>query len=145
MTGWLLDTDALSAFGPGKPPISPSAAAWFREHTDLLFLSTITVAEIVGGIAKLQRTGATRRAGDLHRWFDRMLSLYRERVLPFDLAAAQIAGALSDAAVAKGRHPGLADVAIGAIAKSQQLVVLTLNLRHFEPLGVETLNPFELD
>ena len=66
---------------------------------------------------------------------------YADRVLPFDLTAARIAGALSDAASAKGRHPGFADVAIAAIAKSRELVMLTLNLRHFDHLGVETLNP----
>jgi hypothetical protein len=45
------------------------------------------------------------------------------------------------ASSAKGRHPGFADVAIAAIAKSRELVILTLNLRHFDHLGVETLNP----
>ena len=71
-----------------------------------------------------------------------MLSFYADRVLPFDLAAARIAGVLSDAALADGRHPGFADVAIAAIAKSRELVILTLNLRHFHPLGIDTLNPF---
>ena len=55
-----------------------------------------------------------------------MLSLYSDRVLPFDLIAAQTAGALNDRAYASGRHPGFADVAIAAIAKSRQLVILTL-------------------
>ena len=50
-------------------------------------------------------------------------------------------GALSDAALADGRNPGFADVAIAAIAKSRELVILTLNLRHFGPLGVDALNP----
>jgi len=74
-----------------------------------------------------------------------MLSLYADRVLGFDLPAARIAGALGDAARAGGRHPGFADVAIAAIAKSRELVVLTLNLRHFHPLGIDALNPFEAD
>ena len=62
-----------------------------------------------------------------------MLSFYADRVLPFDLTAARIAGALSDAAQAEGRHPGFADVAIAAIAKSRELAIVTLNLRHFAP------------
>jgi toxin FitB len=40
-------------------------------------------------------------------------------------------------------HPGFADVAIAAIAKSRELAVVTLNLRHFEPIAVDTFNPFE--
>ena len=143
MTGWLLDTNVLSAFAPDKPPITPETAAWFRERTDALFLSTVTVAEIEAGIAKLRRSGARRRAGDLRGWFDRIVTLYGDRILAFDLAAARIAGALSDAATADGHHPGFADVAIAAIARAQQLVVVTGNLRHFDALGVETWNPLE--
>jgi toxin FitB len=79
----------------------------------------------------------------LSRWFDRILDNYADRLLSFDLAAARVAGPLGDAAQAAGRHPGFADVAIAAIAMSRELVVLTLNLRHFDPLGIDALNPFE--
>jgi predicted nucleic acid-binding protein len=41
--------------------------------------------------------------------------------------------------------PAFADVALAAIARSRQLVILTLNLRHFDPLGVATLNPLDPD
>ena len=78
-------------------------------------------------------------------WFERMLSFYADRVLPFDLEAARLAGALGDTAQARGRNPGFADVAIAAIAKARGLVILTVNQRHFEPLPVEALNPFALD
>jgi hypothetical protein len=145
VTGWLLDTNILSAFAPGKLAVPADVAAWFDEHTDELFLSAITAAEIEAGISLLRRTGSGRRADQLTDWFERMLSFYSDRVLPFDLAAARIAGALSDAARAGGRHPGFADVAIAAIAKSRELVIVTLNLRHFEPLGVDTLNLFDPD
>jgi len=143
MRGWLLDTSVVSAFGPGKRPIPRATAAWFRARTEALYLSTISAAEIEAGIAKLRRTGSGRRADNLRQWFDRLLDDYVDRLLSFDLVAARIAGALGDAAQAAGRHPGFADVAIGAIAKAQELMVLTLNLRHFDPLGVDTLNPFD--
>jgi toxin FitB len=145
VTGWLLDTNILSAFAPGKPAVPSNTADWFAEHTNELFLSAITAAEIEAGIAQLRRTGSGRRANQLNDWFERLLSFYADRVLSFDLAAARVAGALSDAARAGGRHPGFADIAIAAIAKSRELVIVTLNLRHFEPLGVDTLNPFDLD
>lgn len=50
MTGWMLDTNILSAFAPGKPTIEPSLAGWFDERSDQLFLSAITAAEIEAGI-----------------------------------------------------------------------------------------------
>jgi predicted nucleic acid-binding protein len=137
----LLDTNVLSALTPKRSALASGVAKWFADRTDALFLPVIAVAEIEAGIAKLRRTGATRRAGELKAWFERILGFYADRVLPFDLAAARIAGELSDAAEAVGRPPGFADIAIAAIAKSRGLVVLTLNVRHFEPLGVEVLDP----
>lgn len=98
MTGWLLDTNILGAFGPGKLAVPADVTAWFDEHTDELFLSAITAAKIEAGISQLRRTGSGRRADQLTDWFERMLSFYSDRVLPFDFAAARIAGALSDAA-----------------------------------------------
>ncbi|HEY3912385.1 MAG TPA: PIN domain-containing protein [Stellaceae bacterium] len=142
MTGWLLDTNALSAFAPGKRPISDEITIWFEDRTDTLFLSTVTAAEIEAGIAQLRRMGAARRADNLREWFDRILDAYAERILSFDLLAARIAGKIGDAALAVGRHPGFPDVAIAAIAMSRDLVVLTLNRRHFDALGVEVFNPF---
>jgi predicted nucleic acid-binding protein len=140
----LLDTNVLSAFAPGKPDVTPAMAAWFNERTDELFLSAITAAEIEAGIANQRRTGSSQGADELRDWFERMLTFYADRILPFDLGAARIAGMLSDAAQADGRHPGFADVAIAAIAKSRELAILTLNLRHFDPLGVDARNPFNL-
>lgn len=142
MTGWLIDTNVLSAFGPDKPAPGSEVTFWLRERADALFLSSITAAEIEAGIAKLRRTGGTRRAEGLRSWLDQIQEQYAERLLPFDLPAAQIAGQFIDSAQAQGRYPGFADIAIAAIAKSRQLVLLTVNLRHFESLGIETLNPF---
>jgi hypothetical protein len=142
VNGWLLDTDVLGAFAPGRPSIPEDTAAWFDERTEALYLSAITAAEIEGGIAKLFRTGSARRGDALRVWFERILSVYADRVLFFDLAAARVAGALGDAAQAAGRHPGFADVAIAGIAKVRELVVVTVNQRHFDPLGVEVFNPF---
>jgi hypothetical protein len=143
VTGWLLDTNILSAFAPGKPALPPEVATWFSDRTDELYLSVITAAEVEAGISKLRRTGSARRADDLYAWFERMLSFYADRVLPFDLTTARIAGALSDTAQAGGRHLGFVDAAIAAIATSRKLVILTWNLGHFDPLGVDALDPID--
>jgi predicted nucleic acid-binding protein len=64
-------------------------------------------------------------------------------VIAFDLAAARVAGALSDLARSKGIAPGFADIMLAATARSRDLTILTRNIRHFEPLGVQTVNPFD--
>ena len=76
-------------------------------------------------------------------WFEIMLHLYGERVLPFDVAAARLAGKLTDKAPAAGHSPGVAAIAIATTAESRSLTVLTHNLRHFAPLGISVIDPFE--
>ena len=113
------------------------------ENSDRLFLSSITIAEIEAGIAKIGRQGSARKADRLKEWLETLLHLYADRVLAFDVPAARIAGRLSDGARAKGVSPGFPDLAIAATAVVHRLAVLTRNIRHFTPLGVEAHNPFE--
>lgn len=138
---YLVDTDVLSAGAPSRRRASAALILWMDRNSDRLFLSTITVAEIADGIAKARREGARRKATDLAGWLEAVLHLYGDRILPFDVAAARVAGALSDRARSKGQNPGFPDLAIAATAVIHQLTVLTGNLRHFTPLGVAAHNP----
>lgn len=143
MTGYLLDTNVISAFAPDKVPVSSNVTAWFEAQTDCLFLSAVSLAEIEAGIAKLGRSGAARRASDLTEWLDRLLALYANKTLAFDVSAARLAGPIADRAKASGHDPGFTDIAIAAIARAHGLAILTRNSRHFRPLGSMLLDPFE--
>jgi toxin FitB len=142
VTGYLVDTDVISSGAPSKHPVPLPLIKWMDEHSDRLFISCVTVAEIEEGIAKAHRKGSQRKAERLAQWLETLLHLYRERVLPFDVGCARIAGRLSDGAAARGASPGFADLAIAATAAAHQLTVLTGNVRHFAPLGVAVHNPF---
>ena len=139
---YLVDTDVVSSGAPARRHRSTSSA-WLEEHSDELFLSTVTVAEITSGIVKMARIGRADRARDLGTWLELVLHLYGGRVLAFDVAAARAAGELLDKARSSGHSPGFADIAIAATAASRGLTVLTRNLRHFRPLGIAVMNPFE--
>jgi toxin FitB len=143
VTGYLLDTNVVSAFAPGRSGTPPELALWLESNTDLLFLSVISIVEVEAGISKLQRTGANTRADSLTAWIEQILGAYNERVLAFDLAAGRLAGALSDRARAAGSNPGFADIAIAATAQRYDLVLLTANVRDFRAIGVRYANPFE--
>lgn len=43
---------------------------------------------------------------------------------------------MEEAASAQGKNPGLADILIAATAATNELTVITANIRHFEALGV---------
>ena len=107
-----------------------------------LFLSAVSIFEIEDGIAKAKREGATRKAADFATWFMQVLDFYADRILPMDAAIASIAGSFSDIARGQGKAPGMADIIIAATAKHHGLIVLTRNVRHFDGLGVEVIDPF---
>ncbi|TLU72588.1 type II toxin-antitoxin system VapC family toxin [Lichenicoccus roseus] len=140
---YLVDTNVLSAGAPTRAMASPGLLAWMDGHSLDLYLSVITVAEIVDGIEKSRRLGAGRKADRLAEWLQTVLHLYGNRVLPVDLEAARHTGLLSDVARAQGQAPGLADLAIAGTARSRGYAILTRNLRHFERLGVPVMDPYE--
>ena len=132
----LLDTDVLSALA--KRRRDPHVERWLaRWRDDELFLSVVSVGEIERGIA-MQRDRDLAFAERLANWFERLLAVYGERVLPFDLAAARRWGELS----ARIGHGG-ADLQIAATALTRGLAVATRNGLHFAPTGVAVVNPFE--
>lgn len=139
----MVDTSVVSAFGPGKAPADPLIADWIRTNADQLFISAVTVMEIESGIRQFARTGSTRRLADLTAWLGTVMVDFRDRVLPFEERAAMVAGRLEALALAKGRHPGLSDIVIAATGELHRMTVLTQNLRHFEPLEIACLNPFQ--
>lgn len=137
--GLLIDTNIISLFSPDqKEKPSDAVKAWFHEQgaADALYLSAITIAEIEKGMRSLHRRGGIERAKRLNTWLDFIVESFGDRILNVDPIVARIAGALEDAATAKGRHPGLGDVIIAATAKAYNLTVITANLKHFIPLGV---------
>ena len=132
---FLIDTVTLSELRGRER--DPKLVAWFeRQRTTDLFLSVVSIGEIERGIAR-QRGTDPGLAGALAAWLDRVLTLYGERVVPFDLRAARRWGALS---AALGNDS--ADLMIAATALEHGLTVVTRNLSDFEPTGVAVLDPF---
>ncbi len=133
---YLIDTVVLSELR--KPQRDARLTAWVaRQRTTDLFVSVITIGEIERGISR-QRATDPDFAAALAAWLDRVLTLYGERVVPFDLQIARRWGQLS---AALGNDS--ADLMISATALEHGLTVVTRNVSDFEPTGVATLNPFD--
>jgi len=142
VTRYLVDTNVISATAPTPAGTHLEIIEWMDAHSDDLFLSAITIAEIADGIAKARREGAKQKASDLSAWLQTVLHLYGDRVLPFDTSTAEIAGALADLARGRGHSPGFADIAIAATASRHSLTILSRNRRHFTPMDVAVIDPF---
>lgn len=137
---FLVDTNVISSLAPTKRENTRSLVEWLDSASSQLFLSVISAAEVRTGIAKAEREGATTKARRLTEWWDSIEHLYAEKLLPFDLRCAHTAGQILDEA--RAHQPGFEDIAIAATARTHDLMILTRNLRHFEPLGVRAIDPF---
>lgn len=133
---YLLDTNVVSALRVrGR---NPRVEAW-AAATKLvdLFIAATTVAEIERGVVAKERSDAQQGAV-LRDWFDeRVLPAFADRVLPFDLAAARVL-----AAYRVPEHAPLDDALIAAVAQANDLILVTRNTKHFEPLGLRPVNPW---
>lgn len=137
---FLIDTNVVSALAPSKRRGFDDLVAWLDRASPHLFLSVVSAAEIRSGIAKAEREGAAAKARSLTEWWESIEYLYAEKLLPFDLRCAHVAGRILDDA--RAHRPGFEDIAIAATARVHELTVLTRNLRHFQPLGVRAIDPF---
>jgi predicted nucleic acid-binding protein len=79
-----------------------------------------------------------------HDWLNALTENFGDRILPMDIVVARVAGAMEDMANSKGRHPGLGDLIIAATAQVYSLTVITENLKHFLPLGIQVDLPSSL-
>jgi len=136
---YLLDTNIVSLFDPRRAAETAPLVQWMREHEAVLFLSTITIAEIEVGILKLRREGKDIRARQLGAFRDGIITDFKERLLSLDvpiaLMLARLAEEIRPAVIERN------DLIIAATAKVHGLTVLTRNLRHFEPTGVPAIDP----
>ena len=142
MKAYLLDTNIISETAPGRAIRDSEVVRWLEDHTDRLFLSVVTIAEIESGIALAVRREARQKARKLSAWLDAIIGLYGDRVLPMETSVARIAGRLSGDARASGLAPGFADIAIAGTALHHKLTILSRNIRHFAPLGVSAIDLF---
>ena len=133
---YLLDTNVVSALRVRgrNPPVETWAASVPVADQ---FATATTMAEIERGVVARERSDPPQ--GEvLRRWFeDRVLPAFADRVLPFDLPAARIL-----ATYRVPEHAPLDDALIAAVAQARDMTIATRNTRHFEPLGVACLNPW---
>jgi predicted nucleic acid-binding protein len=134
---FLVDTNVISELRR-RDRAHPSVKAWFQTHpVDDLFLSVISLMELENGILRLPSNDRQHRQ-QLRSWLDGQIRpQFSERLLPIDEAVA-----LKCATFNLAERTSLADFLIAATALVHDLVVVTRNVRHFEPTGVRIFDPW---
>ena len=135
MSRYLLDTNIISH--ATRPEPSEALIAWMADQADAdLFISALTVAEILRGLME-KPAGKKRR--ELERWFsgpEGPQALFAGRVLPFDEKAALAWARLMAHGTATGRPRSALDTIIAAVAEVNDCVVVTDNEKDFPGLRI---------
>jgi toxin FitB len=137
---YLLDTCVISEFTRQKP--DANVVRWMDSvNEDDLCLSVITVGEIQRGIEKLPES---HRKTDLITWLnDQMLTRFENRILSVDLSAMRIWGTLTARMESAGKPMGVMDSLIAACALSQNLILVTRNIKEFSGTNLQLINPWD--
>lgn len=105
-----------------------------------IWISSITVFEIRFGL-EILATGKRRFA--LEETFDAMLQDDLEgRIISFDEFAAVEAARVAAEQRRRGRTLEIRDVQIAGVALARKAAIATRNVRHFEGLGIELIDPW---
>lgn len=137
----LLDTNVISETQRREP--DARVLDWIdAQALETLYLSVITVAELRAGVALIPDG---KRRDSLHENLEkRILPMFANRVLSFDMACTKAYAAL----MAKSRAAGLAvetaDAFIAAVALANGFAVATRDTTPFKVAGLEVINPWDV-
>ena len=104
------------------------------------YLSVITIGELFRG-TQLLEPGRRQRA--LLQSLRRTEQRFAQRILPIDTEVARVWGQITAETRDVGREVGATDGLIAATALHHGMAVMTRNVRHFAPTGVEVVNPWQ--
>lgn len=132
---YLVDTNVVSEARRG----TPQAVDWMRSvDPQAVHLSTLTVGEIMRGIALKQKSDPTA-AGHLAEWLRKLRHQHADRILPITDHIAVEWGRIA-AIQPRGDINGL----IAATAIVHDLVVVTRNIADFADTGADVVTPWDL-
>ena len=135
----VLDTNVLSE--PMRPLADPAVANWLdRQRPDTLYLTTVTLAELMLGL-ELMPLGLRRSR--LEARITEVVDTFGDRrTLAFDTSAAWMFAVLVARARAAGHAINVADGQIAAIAAVHGCSVATRDTAPFIAAGVPVIDPW---
>jgi len=132
---FLIDTDLLSMLERRSVP--PKLKRWIEDHQEEIFLSVVSLAELQFGLLRAPATHQANVAAWLAEIRQRLAPATEPLTLPVLVRWKEL---IADLKV-KNRTMTCEDSLIAATALYYGHAVATHNTRHFEPAGVEIVDP----
>lgn len=137
----ILDTNAVSELM--QQELNPDFEAWYSKvPRRLIFTTAITLSEMMFGVCKLPE-GKHKRF--LHQQARTIMDEFVKRTYDFNAMAAIEYGDIFAQRKRMGRPTDVQDAQIAAIARANDCIVATRNVKDFEDVGVPLINPWEHD
>ena len=136
----LLDTCVISELITKQP--NPKVVEFVDSlDPEDIYLSVITIGEIVKGIEKLSKS---RRKTDLHNWLnDDLLIRFEGNILALDTETLIEWGALTAHLESAGNTMPAIESLIAATALAKKMTLVTRNVSDFKYTIVEIVNPWK--
>lgn len=136
MSRFVLDTNVVSELNRPRP--HAAVVAFLANGADL-WLSVVVLHELEFGVQQLE---PGRRRELYRQTLTDFVARYADRILPVGRTEAVQAASLRAHARRMGRVLHLGDALIAGTARAHDLAVATRNVRDFEELGVEVVDPW---
>jgi toxin FitB len=135
----VLDTNVISE--AMRPAPDAAVMAWLRaQPLPEVATTAVSLAEIDYGLCRIPQG---RRRKDLEAKLQTFLARgFRDRMLPFDEAAARLYGSIVTIRQGMGRPIDAFDAMIAAIARSRAAAIAARNVADFEGCGVTVIDPW---
>ena len=137
----MLDTNVISE--SLRPTPESNVLDWIdTQAIETLYLSAITVAELRFGAALLP-TGK-RKAKLQNSLENKLLPLFADRVLPFDIAVTEAYAEVMSQARIAGKAISTADGYIAATAAANNMIIASRDTSPFIAAGLDVVNPWDI-
>lgn len=136
----VLDTNVISELM--RKQAASTVVAWAdRQPTTDLYLTAITTAELLYGIARLPDGKRKETLAEIVQAL--IADEFSARILPFDAEVAAYYAQIAASRERGGRPIAMADAQIAAICRFHGARLATRNTKDFAKTGVQTINPWD--
>jgi toxin FitB len=135
----VLDTNVISELMRRTP--DPIVVKWLDgQPTESIWTTSITLFEVRWG---LDLIAPGRRRRELEAAFGQVIEDdLQGRIQLFDASAAISAGSIAARSQRSGRGIEVRDLQIAGIVEARRAKLATRNLRHFDGVGIDLVNPW---